>query len=190
MNPMATVVAAGALTGGSLWLVWTGWSPERAPLQTLLDGFGQTPVEVEPASGEVLDVRIGRVARKIGIIDRTVNNMRADLRVLHRSPEEQAAQLVTSTLLGWLFIPVVSSFSLLAGGRIPLAIPFWTSILGAVTGAVWAVKSVKPEAIERRRAFSQALAAFCDVCGMSLASGQGVGSSLEPRRRPGAIGLS
>jgi tight adherence protein C len=186
MSPVTAVVAAGALFGGGGWLAYTGWSPVRAPLHELIGRLGQSPVEIEPASGDVLDVRVGRWARKIGLVERSLTPMRADLRVLHRSPEEQAAIVVTYALLGLLFAPVVATGGYLVHFRLPLAIPMWLAPIGGAVGVALAIKSVKPEADKRRRAFSHALAAFCDVCGMSLASGRGVESSLEAAANAGS----
>lgn len=186
MSPITGVVASGALVGGGIWLAITGWSPARAPLHVLLGRLGQSPVEVEPASGDVLDVKVGRWARKIGLVERSLVPMRADLRVLHRSPEEQAGLVVTYAALGFLFAPVVAAGSYALGSRIPWAIPLWMAFVGAGVGAVTAIRSVKPAAVKRRRAFSHALSAFCDVCGMSLASGRGVESSLEAAANAGA----
>ena len=179
MSPLSAVTAAGALTGVGIWLAITGWSPARTPLHEALGRLGQSPVEVEPVAGDVFDVKVGRWARKIGVIDRALIPMRADLRILHRSPEEQAALIFGYAALGFLFAPIVAAGGWLVGVHIPLAIPLWMSVIGCGLGALTAIRSVKPLAAKRRRAFSHALSAFCDVCGMSLAAGRGVESSLE-----------
>ena len=70
MSPLATATAAGALVGVAVWLIATGWSPAKTPLDVALAQLGQSPVELEPASGEVLDVRVGRWARKISLANR------------------------------------------------------------------------------------------------------------------------
>ena len=108
MSPVTAVVLAGALVGVGIWLVWTGWTPARPPLHAVLGRLGQPRVEVEPMSRENLDVRVGVWARKIGLVEHTVTAMRADLRVLRRSPDEQAALIVTYALLGFLWAPVVA----------------------------------------------------------------------------------
>ena len=89
------MVAAGALVGGGLWLVWTGWQPARPLVAWALGRLGQPVVELVPVSRDNLDVRLGAWARKVGFIDQTVQAMRTDLRVLRRSPDEQAALIVT-----------------------------------------------------------------------------------------------
>ena len=186
MSPLSTVVLAGGLVGVGVWLAWTGWSPAHPPLAATLARLGQPTVEVDPASRDNLDVRVGVWARKIGVVDQAVTAMRADLRVLRRSPDEQAALIVTYAVLGFLWAPVVVAGGWLVGFRLPIAIPLWLAAAGAGIGAVSAIRSVKTAAAQRRQAFSHALSSFCDICGMCLAAGRGVESSLETAAHTGA----
>ena len=179
MNSTTVAVFCGALVGVGGWLAWTGWVPSRAPLQMMLGRLGQPVPEIDTVSRENLDARLGAWARKLGVVEHTVEGMRTDLRVLRRSPDEQAALIVTSALLGFLWAPVVAAGGLLVGFRLPIAIPLWLAFAGAGIGAVTAVRSVKTAAAARRQAFSHALSSFCDICGMCLAAGRGVESSLE-----------
>ena len=185
MNTVTSVALAGGLIGCGVWLIATGLAPARPPLHVLLGRLGQSPVEVEPASGDDVDVRIGRWARKIGLVERSLTPMRADLRILHRSPEEQAALVITYGVLGLLFVPVIAAGGYAAGIQLPLAVPLWLGLVGAAIGLFWAIRAVKPEAAKRRRSFSHALSAFCDVCSMSLAAGRGVESSIEAAANAG-----
>lgn len=185
MNAVTVVIVAGALVGGGVWLAWTGWSPHRPPLAVVLARLGQPTVEVEPASRENLDVRIGTWARRLGIVERAVDKLRADLRVLHRSPEEQAALLLTSTLLGVLWAPVVAGGGWLVGFRLPVAIPLWLAVAGGGIGALTAFRSATTAAASRRIEFSHSLSSFCDVACMCLAAGRGVESSLETAAHTG-----
>ena len=186
MSDTTAVVIAGALFGTGVWLAITGWIPVRPPLHVALGRLGQPVVEVAPAATDSIDVKVGRLARKIGVVDRALVPMRADLRILHRSPEEQAAQIVTYGVLGIFWAPIVAAGGWAVGVRFPLIIPVWLAAGGAVLGVLIAIKGVKPAAAKRRRAFSHALSAFCDVCGMSLAAGRGVESSLEAAARAGS----
>lgn len=185
MSPTSLVVVAGALVGFGLWLAWTGWAPARPPLRWALDRLGQPIAEVAPASPSNLDARIGAQARKLGIVDQAVTAMRSDLRILRRSPDEQAAIIVSYTLLGFLWAPVVAAGGWLVGFRLPVAVPLWLALAGGGIGAVTAIRSVKTSAAQRRRGFSHALSSFCDVTGMCLAAGRGVESSLETAAHTG-----
>ena len=176
---MTLVVAMGALVGFGGWLIWSAWFPAREPLTVLLNRLGQTRPDVDPPSRANVDARVGAVARRITLVDRAVTGMSTDLRVLRRSPDDQAALIVTYAVLGLLWGPVVVAGAWLVGVQFPLAVPAWLALIGGVIGAVIPLRSVRTAAAVRRKAFSHALAAFCDVTGMCLASGRGVESSLE-----------
>lgn len=185
MNALTAVALAGALVGGGFWLMWTGWVPARPSLRWALDRLGQPVPDIVPASRDSLDARLGAKVRKIGIVDQTVEALRTDLRVLRRSPDEQAAIIVAYGLLGFLWAPVVAAGAWLVGVRLPIAIPLWLALAGAGIGVVTAIRTAKTAAAQRRRAFSQALSSFCDVTGMCLAAGRGVESSLETAAHTG-----
>jgi tight adherence protein C len=186
MSPVNVMVIAGGMVGFGGWLAYTGWVPTRPSLDVALGRLGQTPVAIDPERTDSVDVRLGRLARKVGIVERALGPMRPDLRLLHRSPEEQAAIIVTYTVLGVLFAPVVGTGAWLVGVRFPTAIPMWLSLAGGIGGAVLALRSIKPLATKRRRDFAMALSGFCDVCVMSLSSGRGVESSLEIAAQSGS----
>lgn len=179
MSPLTAVVLAGMLVGAGLWVMWTGWQPARPDLKWALDRLGQPVADVAPAAPGSLDARLGARLRKVGFIDHAVMTVRADLRVLRRSPDEQAAIIVAYGLLGFLWAPVVAAGGWLVGFRLPIAIPLWFALAGAGIGTVSAIRSVKAAAAQRRRTFSHALSSFCDVTGMCLAAGCGVESSLQ-----------
>ena len=185
MSLTTSAVLAGAMVGTGIWLVWTGWAPARPSLATALARLGQPRIEVEPVSRDNLDVRLGIVARRIGIVDQAVTAMRADLRVLRRSPDEQAALLMTYAVLGFLWAPVVAAGGWAVGFRLPIAIPLWFALLGSIIGIATAFRSVKTAAAQARQAFSHALSSFCDITGMCLAAGRGVESSLETAAHTG-----
>lgn len=185
MNTLTVVVLAGALVGGGLWLMWTGWVPARPSLRWALDRLGQPVPDIVPVSRDSFDARLGAKVRKIGLVDQTVEAMRTDLRVLRRSPDEQAAIIVAYGLLGFLWAPVVAAGAWLVGVRLPIAIPLWLALAGAGIGVVTAIRTAKTTAAQRRRAFSHALSSFCDVTGMCLAAGRGVESSLETAAHTG-----
>ena len=188
MSPVTIVCAAGVLFGSGVYLAVTGLFPARPPLHEALARLGQ-PQAVAPVASTgqeaSIDVRVGRLARRVAGIERLLVPMRADLRVMHRTGEEQAAIIATYGFLGFVFVPVVVIGWRLVGVGIPWVVSLWMSLAGAALGVIMAVKSVKPAAQKRRRAFSHALSAFCDVCGMSLAAGRGVESSIQAAAQAG-----
>ncbi|MGH9187786.1 MAG: type II secretion system F family protein [Acidimicrobiales bacterium] len=175
---MTPAVLAGGLVGVGLWAAWTGWRPAAEPLARVLARFGQPLPDVEPLR-ENLDARLGAQLRHIGLVDQALDAMRTDLRVLRRSPDEQAALMVTYALLGLLWGPVVFAGAWLVGVRFPMVIPGSLALVGAAIGIVSPLRTVRTQAAERRRAFSHALSGYCDVVGMCLAAGRGVEQALE-----------
>lgn len=177
MSGLSTAMVAGAVAGVGLWLAWTGWVPTRPPLAELLARLGQSrPAQI---SGSGLDARVGSWARRVSVVDRVVDAMRTDLRVVGRSSDDQAAAIVVAVLCGVLWAPVVAAGGWLVGFRVPIAVALWFALLGGVVGGVWSIRSVRARAFVRRRDLSEALAACCDVAGICLAAGRGVESALE-----------
>jgi tight adherence protein C len=188
MSPIMVVCLSGVLFGGGIYLAVTGLFPAQPPLQEALGQLGQpqpTPPPSTTGSPDSIDVRVGRFARRLAVIEKLLVPMRADLRIMHRTGDEQAALLATYAFLGFAFAPVVALGGRLVGLPIPWIVPMWLSFGGAALAVLLAVKEVKPAAQKRRRAFSHALSAFCDVCGMSLAAGRGVESSIEAAAHAG-----
>lgn len=176
---MTGAVVAGSLVGLGMWLAWTGWHPAAAPLSVVIARLGQAMPEPEPLATSSVDARLGARMRRIQLVDQSLDAMRTDLRVLRRSPDEQAAALVTYALLGLLWGPAVAAGAWVVGVRFPLAIPGWLAIAGAALGIAIPFRSIRRDAAERRRAFSHALSSYCDLVGMALASGRGVEQALE-----------
>jgi Flp pilus assembly protein TadB len=147
-------------------------------LGAALDRIGR-PVEPRwQRDSTELDARVGRLARRVGAVDRTVERMREDLFVLHRSADEQAAILVVNVLLGCLWFPVVSMGGWLVGVRLPFAVPLWGTVLGGGLAGWWTVQSTRSKASQRRITFTRAISSLCDLSAMGLASGHGLESSL------------
>jgi len=176
---MTAAVIAGALCGLGAWLAWTGWRPATEPLTQVLARLGQPVPDADPHDALTLDARLGARLRRVRLVEQSLDAVRTDLRVLRRSPDEQAAAMVTFAALGLLWGPVVSAGAYAVGIRFPLAVPAWLAIVGAAIGIVMPLRKIRRDAAERRRGFSHALSAYCDVVAMSLASGRGVGQALE-----------
>lgn len=185
MSALTAVVLAGGAVGGGLWLVATGWSPARPPLAQTLARLGQPVRQAVETESRDLDARVGSWARRVSLVERTVASVATDLRVLRRSPDEQAAAVVAYTLCGLLWAPVVAAGMWLLGFRLPLVVPLWSSLLGGALGGFVSIRSVRTQAKQSRRLWSHALGSFCDVVAMSLAAGRGIDSSIRLAARAG-----
>lgn len=178
MSPLTTAVLAGCLVGLGFFVAWAGAAPPRAPLRAALARIAQQPEPLWRRSSSDVDARVGRLVRRIGVVDQTIERLRTDLFILHRSADEQAAALVVHVLLGCLWLPLVSVGGSLVGVRLPLAVPLWGTALGGGLAGWWTIQSVRTEASRRRITFSRALSSLCDLAAMGLASGRGLESSL------------
>jgi tight adherence protein C len=166
---MTVVVLAGVGIGAGLWLLLSGLAPAPVPLDKALARLGQArPQAIEAGS---LDARLGQRLRRIGPVDRAVALVRADLRILHRDPDEQAAEIAAYGVVGLLWAPVVTAGMWLLGVELPLLIPGWLSVAGAAGTMVLAVRHVRAKAAEARSGFTHALSAWCEVVSMMVAAG-------------------
>jgi Flp pilus assembly protein TadB len=101
-----------------------------------------------------------------------VGRLATDLRILGRSPDQQVAQLAAYGFVGLFWAPVVAAGGRLLGIPIPLMIPLWLALAGAVVMVVVPFRPIRKEAAEARAGFCHALSAFCDVAAMALSAGQ------------------
>lgn len=178
MSPLTMALAWGTLVGVGLWWAWTGWQPSLEPLARSLARFGQTRVRLEKDGRPDLDARFARQVRKINLVERQMERQAADLRVVGRTPDEQATMIGSYALLGFFVGSLLVGLRML-GMPIPLLVAGWASLLGALGGAVLPVIDLRDQAIKRRKAFAHALSAYCVFVDMSMASGLGVEQSLE-----------
>jgi tight adherence protein C len=99
--------------------------------------------------------------------------------VAGRSAEEQAVRIVSYSLLALVIGPWFGFVMWIAGVDLPLWVPGAVTLAGCAWGLLVPIFGLRQEAKSRRRAFSHALSAWCDVVVMSLASGRGVEQSME-----------
>lgn len=170
---------AGVAFGLGLWLVLRGWKPRPEPLAVAMarmHGGG----EGRNLAGTSWDVRLGAVAvRRVGALARAVHRARADLRIVGRSPEEQAARTLVFGGFGLVLGPWAVLVGWVAGTAPPAFVVGAVGLVGVVAGALGPWASVRRDADRLRRDFLVALAAWCDMLAMSLAAGRGVGQAVR-----------
>lgn len=178
---MSTAVLAGLLVGGGLWVAFTALRPVPEPLGLALARIDRRPTEVAaegPAADR--DTRIGRLMlRRIPVLALAIERVASDLRVVGRSPEEQAVRVGSYVMLALVLGPWVGLVGWIVGAPVPLAIPGAVALAGAGWGVLAPFANLRREAKERRHAFCHALSAWCDVVVMSLAAGRGVEQAME-----------
>jgi Flp pilus assembly protein TadB len=186
-------LVCGAGVGAGLLLVFRGLYPPRPSLAQALAQLRRlpeaTPVLVPETEGGFA-ARLGRPAAdaltRAGAGWLLPGGVRRDLAVLGRSPERHLAEKVTLALVGLLFVPAVAALLLLGGAHLPLVVPLWASLIGAVAGFVLPDLGIHADASRRRRDFRHALSSFLDLVVVALAGGGGVETALGDAAGVGA----
>jgi len=140
------VIAAllcGAGVGTGLFLMVRGMAPPRPSLAEALAQLRRMP---EPTSLVVardsggFAHRMGRPLAEVllragaGVV--IWPRVRRDLAVLGRNTERHLAEKVTLAIVGLLLVPACAALLSLAGATLPVALPLWGSLVGAVAGFV------------------------------------------------------
>jgi tight adherence protein C len=178
---VTVIVLLGFVVGLGAFVTWSGLRPVEEPLALKLARFDRKPV-APPADGEVLDrdTRIGNVMlRRLPWLARAVERSAVDLRVLGRTPQEQAVRVGSFVVLPLVLAPWTAFFWGLLGLKLPPVVPLAVALLGSAAGVVVPFRSLRAEARRRRQDFVHALSAWCDVMVMSLAAGRGVSQAMQ-----------
>jgi Flp pilus assembly protein TadB len=173
---MTAAVLGSAGLGLGIWLLVTGLLPEREPLASSLARLGRAAPT--PVKGQGFEGRVGSWMVRQPTLGQLLDGLATDLRMLRKTREELAAELLLYGLLGAFFVPFVAAGGLLMGIDIPLLVPLWLSIAGAAIAVVIPYRAVRSNATEARAGFGHALSAFCDVAGMSMSAGREVYAAL------------
>ena len=177
---MTPALLAGMLVGVGVFLAWTGLHPAPEPLGTALARLDRRPTIPSQAPEVDRDTRFGGfLLRHVPLLERAIDQMRADLRVVGRSPEEQAARVGSYALLSVLFVPWVAFIAFVSGFDPPGVVYLIALVLALTWAVVSPFLSLRQQAAARRKAFAHALSAYCNVTVMCLAAGRGVEQALE-----------
>jgi Flp pilus assembly protein TadB len=180
---VTVAIVAGLILGAGLWTAWTGLRPTPEPLAVALERFDRRPAVARRTSedaSEDRDLRLGSfLLTAFPPLARAVERHRADLRIVGRTPEEQAARVGAFMLFPFLLGPWLAFVGWITGISLPPILPGLVCLGGAGLGVVLPFLVLKAEADERRKSFAYALSGWCDVVVMNLASGRGVEQSME-----------
>jgi Flp pilus assembly protein TadB len=177
---VTAVLLAGLFVGAGLFLAWTGFRPAPEPLGAAIARLERRPVVLPPELQEDRDTRFGSfLLRHLPLLGRLIDQTRTDLRIVGRTPEEQAARVGSYVLLALLIGPWTAFVLWLVGADLPPAVPALAAVVGASWGAIVPFVALRKQAAVRRKAFAHALSAYCNVAVMCLAAGRGVEQALE-----------
>jgi tight adherence protein C len=177
---VTAVLIAGMLVGGGSWLVWTGLHPAPEPLAAALARLDRRTPRAAAQPTVDRDTRFGGfLLRHLPALTRSIDRMRADLRVVGRSPEEHAARVGSYVLWAVVLAPWAGLVGWVVGVDVPPVVPALCALTGALWGLVVPFLTLRQQAVARRKAFLHALSAYCNVTVMSLAAGRGVEQALE-----------
>jgi tight adherence protein C len=178
---VTVAIVAGLVAGFGVWLAWTGLRPLPEPLGTALARIERRPHEARVDSKvDERDERIGSfLLRSIPMLERAVQRTATDLRIVGRTPEEQAARVGSYAALALVLGPWVAFVAWVVGAPLPLFLPGSVALGGAVVGLFLPFVSLRREAKERRQIFARSLSSWCDVVVMNLAAGRGVEQAME-----------
>ena len=178
---MTLAVLGGLSVAAGLFVLWSAMFPAPERLDVALARLGKpTPSQSAAARvrGDTLDDRLGAALARWSPVRSLLERIRVDLRILGREPEEQALTMAVHAFVGLLWAPVVGAGAAMLGYSFSPLIPVWLSLGGALLVGLLPYRNVREEARKERAAFRHALSAFCDVAGMSMASGREVYASL------------
>lgn len=169
---MTEAVLAGMLLAAGIWIGWAGLFPAPEPLAAALARLAH-PADLIPTPGSEQPQadRFGGWLVRQKPVTRLLRGVRTDLRVLRRTPEQHAATVATYTLIGLFWAPAVAAGALLLGIGVPVLVPVWLALGGALLGGLLPHRRVRSEATAARAAFLHALSAYCDVAGMAMSAG-------------------
>jgi Flp pilus assembly protein TadB len=182
---MLLVVAVAALFAGGVWVVASAVWPAPRQLSAALDELGaasrRQPAFVSAADHQPsLSLSIGRwLVRRVQAGAFADTRTASDLELVGRPIEVFAGSVALTTIFGALLGPILWGLSALAGTRVPVILPVWASVFGAVVGWFLPRLLLRSEAAEARTDFRHALGAYLDVLVLLLAAHEGPESAMD-----------
>jgi tight adherence protein C len=183
-------LASSLVLAGGLWLIISSLWPPRASLAAALEHL-HTPASpkallIPTTASDSGVVRAGRwVLRRFrsGLVadDGTI----ADLEVVRRPLEVYAGICLIAAAVGAAAGPAGWLAAAAAGTTLPVLVPVWLAVFGAVCGFVGPRLWLRAEAVKARRDFRHALSAYLDVLVLLLAAGEGPEGAMVTAARAG-----
>jgi tight adherence protein C len=183
---LALALLAGAALGASLWLLLVAVMPARPSLAAALAVLRGSPT-APPAAGRHTDqrrrawqVQVGQAVAHIGqALGLEFRSLRKDLAVTGQPLEAHLAAKVLSATVGGLVGLVLAGLLALGGVPVPLALPVWLGLGGAVLGWLVPDRRLRAAAATRRASLRYAAGALLNLVAINLAGGAEVEQSLH-----------
>ncbi len=109
----------------------------------------------------------------------------ADLAVTGTPAELHAGAKTLAALTGLLAPVLLAAAAAAAGLHLPLLIPLWLCLTGALVGYLLPDLHLRKAAAQSRRSFRTSVGAFLDLVAMRMASGSGLAEALQDAARIG-----
>jgi len=184
---MALALLAGSALGAGLWLLLAAVGPARPSLAASLALLrGGAPAEAAAGPRQAWQAPVGRAVEQAGqALGLGFRSLRKDLLVMGRALEAHLAAKALAAAAGGLAGPVLAGLLLLAGVPVPLALPLWLALLGAVLGWLLPDRRLRAAAAARRAGLRSATGALLNLVSINLAGGAEVEQALH-----NALGIS
>ena len=187
MSPTAEVALFAAAACFGLAIAWSGFRPRPASLAADLDHLyspppplvGRRPL-VEVYGSKLLASPLGRLVSRA---------QASDLRVLGRTPEEEASRRAAILVGGLASGPVLAALTDAVGTGLSPGLAVGLSAAGCVCAVVVPARAVSRLATTRRRAYRWQLAMFLLAVTMCLSAGYGIETALKRAVKAGRGGL-
>lgn len=189
---MTLAVLSGLGLGLGLCLLVLGLRPAPLTLSVQLHRLDQPPaappLRTRPGVGDLhgpaqrLRLWLGLrtlAATDHGGLGTLTGDLSADLAVTDTPAEVHAGAKALAGLSGLLTPALLSGLLAAAGLRLPLLVPLWLCLTGALVGYLLPDLRLRRRAAESRRAFRTSVGAFLDLVAMRMASGSGLAEALS-----------
>lgn len=199
---LALAVLTGLGVGLGLCLIVVGLRPAPPSITATLRRLDQpvspaiTPVLRPTGSQTTVDavrrwlaLRTTGPARRSGLRSLAGDlsgDLAADLAVTATPADLHAGAKALSALLGFAAPALLAVLLKSAGLGLPLLVPLWVSLSGALVGYLLPDLRLRREASDARRLFRASVGAYLDLVAMRMASGSGLAEALHEAARIGS----
>lgn len=187
---MTLALLLGLGVGAGLCLLAAGLRPAPPTLAAALRHLDQppplrttartAPPSAAPDAGDRVRLWLARRTDMpaLSFLSGLSGDAEADLAVTGTAGELHAGAKALSALTGLAAPLALATLLQLAGLRLPLLVPLWLCLTGAIVGYLLPDLRLRRRAADARRAFRTSVGAYLDLVAMRMASGSGLAEAL------------